>query len=101
MKTILWLSLLCTIVWGQEQQIEITVEGMTCPLCTMTIKKNLKKQPGVIQAKVRLNTQKATVTYDDTRIETSQLLKAIEEVGYKGTLERSNTEATHTTKEKR
>jgi len=94
MKTVLWLSLLCTMVWSQEQQIEITVEGMSCPLCTMTIKKNLKKQPGVIQAKVRLNTRKATVTYDDSRIETSQLLKAIEEVGYKGSVE------TNMTKEK-
>ena len=85
MKKILAM-LLCTIVYlsASEKTIEIDIEGMTCPLCTMTIKKNLKKQPGVQKAKVRLNTHTATVTYETDKIETGRLLEAIEAVGYKG-----------------
>lgn len=85
MKKILAM-LLCTIVYlsASEKTIEIDIEGMTCPLCTMTIKKNLKKQPGVQKAKVRLNTHTATVTYETEQIEAAHLLKAIEEAGYKG-----------------
>ncbi len=79
-------TLLCTIMYvsASEKTVNIDIEGMTCPLCTMTIKKNLKKQPGVQKAKVRLNTHTATVTYETEQIETSRLLKAIEAVGYKG-----------------
>ena len=85
MKKILAI-LLCTIVYlsASEKTIEIDIEGMTCPLCTMTIKKNLKKQPGVQKAKVRLNTHTATVTYETEQIEAAHLLKAIEAAGYKG-----------------
>ena len=70
-----------------EKTIKIDIEGMTCPLCTMTIKKNLKNQAGVLKAKVRLNTHTATVTYEESKGETQTLLKAIEEVGYKGKIE--------------
>ena len=79
-------TLLCTIMYvgASEKIVKIDIEGMTCPLCTMTIKKNLKKQPGVYKAKVRLNTHMATVTYETDQIETSRLLEAIEAVGYKG-----------------
>ena len=61
----------------------IKIDGMTCPLCTVAIKRSLKHTDGVIKAKVRLNTQKATVTYRDDINETI-LLKAIKKAGYKG-----------------
>ncbi|MFK5882210.1 MAG: cation transporter [Sulfurospirillum sp.] len=61
----------------------IHVEGMTCPLCTMAIKKSLRKIDGVTKAKVRLNTKKATVTFEKG-VSKKQLLKAIEDVGYRG-----------------
>ena len=61
----------------------IEVKGMSCPLCTVAIKKSLKKTPGVIKAKVRLNTRQATVRYRDDLDETA-LLKAIEKAGYRG-----------------
>ena len=61
----------------------IEVEGMTCPLCTVAIKRSLKQTPGVLEAKVRLNTRKATVRTADDLNET-KLLEAIEKVGYKG-----------------
>ena len=61
----------------------IEVEGMTCPLCTVAIKRSLKHTPGVLKAKVRLNTRKATVRFAEDLNETV-LLEAINKVGYTG-----------------
>lgn len=63
--------------------VTIHVEGMTCPLCTMAVKKSLKKIDGVTKVKVRLNTKKATV-YFDKNIDNQKFIKAIKEAGYSG-----------------
>jgi mercuric ion binding protein len=62
---------------------QIKISGMTCPLCTTAIKKSLMKTPGVLRAKVKLNSETATVTYDDNTTQKA-LLEAIEKAGYKG-----------------
>ncbi len=61
----------------------IHVEGMTCPLCTMAIKKSLKKLDGVTKVKVKLNTKQATVHFTKN-VTKEALLKAIKDVGYSG-----------------
>jgi len=91
-KKILWLiPLMILSLNAAEKTVEIDIEGMTCPLCTTTIKKNLKKQNGVLRAKVRLNTHIATVTYEESKIATKGLLQAIEEVGYRGEIHPQDT----------
>lgn len=65
----------------------IHVEGMTCPLCSTAIKKSLKKIDGVTKAKVLLNTKKATVYFED-KVTKQELLNAIKDVGYSGTVEK-------------
>ena len=61
----------------------IEVDGMTCPLCTVAVKRSLKKTPGVVKAKVRLNTRRATVRVRDD-VNESALLEAVKKTGYKG-----------------
>jgi len=62
----------------------IKIEGMTCPLCTVAIKRSLNHIEGVIKAKVKLNTHTATVEYRDD-INESKLLEAIKRAGgYRG-----------------
>lgn len=61
----------------------IHVEGMTCPLCTMAIKKSLKKLDGVTKVKVKLNTKKATIHFDKN-VTKEALLEAIKDAGYSG-----------------
>ena len=63
--------------------VVIYVEGMTCPLCTMAVKKSLKKIDGVTKVKVRLNTKKATVIIDK-KVDKKALLNAIKDAGYRG-----------------
>lgn len=81
MKKIILIIAMSLYAYAQTAVIEI--EGMTCPLCTTAIKHSLKKVDGVSRAKVRLNTQKATVTYDGN-VTNIQLLDAVKRAGYTG-----------------
>jgi len=83
MKKIFYIVLLGTFPLLADKIATIDVEGMTCPLCTVAIKRSLKHTPGVLKAKVRLNTRKATVRFADDLNETV-LLEAIKKVGYTG-----------------
>ncbi|NPA73395.1 MAG: heavy-metal-associated domain-containing protein [Epsilonproteobacteria bacterium] len=84
MKKLIFLTVMIASLYAEVKTVVIEVEGMTCPLCTTAIKKSLKKTKGVIKAKVKLSTKKATVTYDNKLTNKTKLLKAIEKVGYKG-----------------
>ncbi|WP_353661904.1 heavy metal-associated domain-containing protein [Hydrogenimonas sp. SS33] len=81
-RWIFFTALTASLLWA-DRIAHIDVEGMTCPLCTVAIKKSLKKTPGVLHAKVRLNSHSATVRFRDD-LNASKLLEAIEKVGYKG-----------------
>jgi len=85
MKALLSLFLLLSFGFASKVAT-IHVEGMTCPLCTTAIKKSLKKIDGVTKAKVILNSKKATVYFDE-KVTKKELLDAIKDVGYTGTIE--------------
>jgi len=74
---------LSSVLFGGEKVAVIEVSGMTCPLCTVAVKRSLKKTPGVLKAKVRLNTRQATVHFSD-ELNSSKLLEAIKRAGYEG-----------------
>jgi mercuric ion binding protein len=84
MKKFILLFAFCISLFATQKVAVIEVEGMTCPLCTSAIKQSLRTTPGVIKAKVILNTKKATVVFDDSKTNIKQLLHAIEVVGYNG-----------------
>lgn len=86
MRKFLLLSLLVLAAAAGEKTATIHIEGMTCPLCTTAIKKSLKKIDGVSKAKVVLNTQQATVSFRED-VTAQQLLDAIKDAGYSGTIE--------------
>ncbi len=71
------------VLFAGEKIAVIEVSGMTCPLCTVAVKHSLKKTPGVLKAKVKLNTKKATVRFRDD-LNTSSLLEAVKKAGYEG-----------------
>ena len=83
MKKVSMFLMLAGVLSAGERVAVIAVEGMTCPLCTVAVKRSLKKTPGVLKAKVRLNTRKATVRFRDD-LNTSKLLEAIQKAGYQG-----------------
>jgi Cu+-exporting ATPase len=66
-----------------RDELSLTIGGMHCATCAMTIQDALKDVPGVKDARVNFALGKATVDYDASVATESQLKTAVEESGYK------------------
>ncbi|WP_373683676.1 copper-translocating P-type ATPase [Acinetobacter sp. YH1901134] len=64
-----------------QKQLELEIEGMTCASCVARVEKALKTVPEVIDAKVNLATEKATITALAS-VENSALAKSVEKAGF-------------------
>lgn len=62
--------------------VDLTVQGMTCNHCVMTVTKALKNVPGVEDAYVSLEEGTAHVTYDAGTSTVDAMREAIVEAGY-------------------
>lgn len=67
-----------------RNRIELAIGGMTCSSCAARIEKKLNRLDGVT-ATVNYATEKATVSYDDTRTP-DELIATVEKTGYTATL---------------
>ena len=67
----------------QLKPVTLPVRGMTCASCVTHVEGALKEVDGVIDARVNLATEKATVEYDARLAGLSALVKAIDGSGYK------------------
>jgi P-type Cu+ transporter len=56
--------------------------GMTCATCAQTISESLSGLEGIDKADVNLATEKATVTYDPSKVNIEEMRKAVVEAGY-------------------
>ncbi|OYV78361.1 MAG: mercuric transport protein periplasmic component [Chromatiales bacterium 21-64-14] len=65
--------------------ITLSVPGMTCGLCPITIRTALEQVPGVAKAKTDFVTRTATVSYDPARTNVAALTKATTDAGYPST----------------
>src|SRR5581483_5387918 len=68
---------------ASEQQILLTIEGMTCASCAMRIEKGLRKLPGISSAQVNLATERATVLYHPGQINVEQMAQRVDTLGYR------------------
>lgn len=66
----------------------LSVTGMTCAPCLISVRKALEKVPGVIQAKVNLAEATALVTFDPSQANVEALIKATTDAGYPSSLKR-------------
>src|SRR5690625_941966 len=60
---------------------QLNVTGMTCAACSSRIEKVLNKMDDV-EANVNLSMEKATVSYDDDKISTEDIVEKINHLGY-------------------
>ncbi len=60
---------------------EMKIEGMSCGHCVMAVRKELSKIDNVKINDVQIGSAK--VEYDDNKIDTQILIKAVQEAGYK------------------
>lgn len=65
----------------EQATVTYTVPTITCPSCVARVEANAKKDPGVIDAKGDLSTQKVTVTYDPKKTDPKKIADAIREGG--------------------
>src|SRR6476659_4728734 len=63
-----------------QQTMKIT--GMTCASCANRIEKGLKKVPGVSDVNVNFSLETATVSYDASQTDVSELEAKISSLGY-------------------
>lgn len=73
-------------VWAASQAVTLSVPGMTCVACPITVKKALTKVEGVTKADVNFDEREAIVTFDDTKTNLDALTKATTNAGYPSTL---------------
>jgi len=72
--------------WAEQRSVTLSISGMTCPVCPITVRKALEKVNGVSSAKVDYDSKSATVVFDDQITETDALIKATEHAGYPSTV---------------
>lgn len=66
-------------------KIELAFEGMTCLECSQKLEQALESIPGVTSAQVSYPTKRGTVTASE-KVETADLLTAVERSGYRATV---------------
>jgi len=86
-KTCLAALMILTLpAWAAPQTATLTVEGMTCAACPITVKKALNKVPGVSRTEIDYEKRLAIVSYDDAKTSAEALVRATRDAGYPSTL---------------
>ena len=78
----LFLLSISGVISAAEQFVILSVPGMNCPVCPITIKKSLQQVTGVKSVNVIYESKTAEVSFDDKVTNIKSLLKATENVGY-------------------
>jgi len=66
-----------------KDELSLTIGGMHCATCSLTVQDALSKVPGVSRASVNFALGKAIVEYDSDRASEAALKEAVEGAGYK------------------
>jgi len=70
-----------TTVDTSANQVDLSITGMSCSACAMTIEKGLNRLDGV-EATVNFATESARVTFDASQTDTLNLVSLVESLGY-------------------
>lgn len=71
-----------TSVFAAAQTVTLSVPGMTCAACPITVKTALSKVDGVNKVEVSFKKRVAVVTFDDTQTTVQKLTTATGDAGY-------------------
>ena len=75
-----------TFAADAANKVTLKVQGMSCAACPITVKKALKKVPGVADVTVDYKAGTAEVSYDPKKVNPEELAKATTEAGYPTTV---------------
>jgi len=68
---------------GDLREASLMLEGITCAACIWLNEQYLAGLPGVEQVRVNYATQRALVRWDNTQIRLSEILQAVQKIGYR------------------
>lgn len=80
------LALAAPALAGEPRWVVLKVEGMNCSLCPITVRKALKRVPGVLEARVELEAGRAQVRYDPDKATPEALAEAVTDAGFPTTV---------------
>ena len=84
--SILALALSSSPAFAEPKTVTLSVPGMNCDLCPITIKKAISKVPGVASVEASYEKRQAVVTFDDAKTTVEALTKATANAGYPSTV---------------
>lgn len=79
------LIVLATPAWAAPRSVTLSLPGMDCPVCPITVKKALTQVGGVAKAEVDFAKRQAVVNFDDAQTSVAALIRATTEAGYPST----------------
>lgn len=68
--------------WAVTQTVTLSIPGMTCGACPITVRTALKRVPGVEKVGIDEAQKLVTVTYDDSKTNVQALTRATKDAGY-------------------
>ena len=74
--------------WAAPKTVTLTVPGMTCAACPLTVKQAISKVDGVNRVDVKFDQREAVVTFDDAKASVQNLTQATENAGYPSSVKR-------------
>lgn len=90
-----------SVVFGQSKDkpfgntntkvVELKVTGMTCQGCADHVTSALSEKKGVLKSDVKFSENSARVTYDSATINEAEIIKTIQDTGYKAESVKTNT----------
>ena len=75
-------------LWAATQTVTLTVPGMTCAACPITVKQAISKVDGVNKVNVSFDKREAVVSFDDAKASVPKLTQATENAGYPSSVKR-------------
>lgn len=79
--TLLFMLSVSTVLAAQ-QNVTLSIPGMNCAACPITVRKALEKIDGVTAVRVDLDEKQANVTFDDAKATVGKLNQATTDAGY-------------------
>lgn len=67
---------------GNIREASLILEGIVCAACVWLNEHHVKQLPGVLDFRINYSTHRATLKWDNSAIQLSDVLKAISEIGY-------------------
>jgi Cu+-exporting ATPase len=70
------------------KKVELPITGMSCASCVARIEKGLSAMSGIVDARVNFATEKATITFDPSRVQMGDFVATIRDLGYEAGIDK-------------